>query len=412
MKKILAYFLLVSFLICLLGCSNSSGEKSDKITISFDFGERTGTYDGSTDGAGLPDGIGTFSSQTSSGVNWTYVGDWDHGHWNGIGTTKWDTGESHCGYYSNDVISGYGVYTYPDGNIAAGNFSNGVPDGYCALYLTDGSVFFGKFSDSQAEGTIFLPNGSEAKASYYEDALHYDPKDLITSEGQNDSSEETVSESSPEICGFFSDDEERSICRDLLQECRYTDLYNHLTDAVTVSDPDPDDIVFDIIDKTERLSELAKKCDVETDKIEGTTSIFYSGLTDITSKSNVIPSLETTSFLGISSEYKIGFRKNDWLFFDTVTIVDGHSNKNEQRFNRLDVNTDIISGSTIQESTYIYDFGTDIKIDHEGDITIRFKNSDTRDYIDHVFTDTEISAIETLSEIKDLHSSIFLKLKK
>lgn len=256
-----------------------------------------------------------------------------------------------------------------------------------------------------------MPDGSEAKASYSGNALHYDSNDLINAEDQNDNAEGAISESNQEICGFFTDDEARSICRDLLQECKYSDLYSYLSKAVSVADLDPDDIVFDIMDKTEKLSELAKKCDVETDKVEGTTSIFYSGLKDITPKANIIPSLQTNSYLGISIEYKIGFRKNDWLFFDTVTIVDGHGNKNEKHFGRLDVNTDIISGSTIQESTYIYDLGSDITIDHESDITIRFKNADSREYIDHEFTDMEISAIETLSEIKGLHSSVFLKLK-
>lgn len=434
MKKICACILSIALLICLFGCSGSSGDKSGEITISFDFGDRAGMYDGSLDDDGLPDGAGTFSSQTSAGECWTYAGDWDHGHWNGIGISKWESGKSYCGSYENDAESGYGVFTYPDerveigefangildgygiissddGATIVGNFSQGELDGYSAIYLPDGSVFFGKFSDSEAEGTIFLPDGSEAKASYSGNALHYDPNDLIKVEDQNDNVEETISESNQEVCGFFSNDEIRCVCRDLLQECKYSDLYSYLSKTVSVADLDPDDIVFDIMDKTERLSELAKKCDAETDKIEGTTSIFYSGLKDITSKANIIPSLQTNSYFGISIEYKIGFRKNDWLFFDRVTIVDGHSNKNEMHFDRLDVNTDIISGSTIQESAYIYDLGSDITIDHESNITIRFKNADSREYIDHEFTDMEISAIETLSEIRNLHSSIFLKLK-
>lgn len=196
MKKKIACALSIALLICLLGCSGSPEGKSDTITISFDFGERTGMYDGNVDDAGLPDGTGTFSSQTESGASWTYVGDWDHGHWNGQGMTKWETGESYCGYYSNDELGGYGVYTYPDGSIYAGyfgdgvqngyriyttmegftfigNFDNGVPEGYCAIYLNDGSVFWGNYINGEAEGILYLVDGSTVAATHKNGNLRY-----------------------------------------------------------------------------------------------------------------------------------------------------------------------------------------------------------------------------------------------
>ena len=180
MRKVISMILCLCFVLCGCGSSPENQPKDNTKTISFAYGDRTGPYIGYTDKNGLPHGYGVFSSKKSDGTNWTYSGQWDHGHWNGLGQTVWDNGESHSGFYTNDEIGGLGIYTAPTGEISIGNidgnlngqgihiasdgvsimgnFVDGVPTGYCSVYLTgeyEGYVFWGYYENGNAEGTVF-----------------------------------------------------------------------------------------------------------------------------------------------------------------------------------------------------------------------------------------------------------------
>ena len=197
MKKILAMFLALSLVLSFAACSSSEvandpttvtaeattsnpSIKSENITIAFSYGERSGMYVGFVDENGLPDGTGTFESVNSEGVKWTYSGDWKHGHMDGHGITKWESGTTYCGEYVNDESIGYGVLFDGTGAIFAGNFENGHLNGYGAVYVGDDVVFWGNYNDGNAEtGKVYLSDGSVVDASHIDDNISYT---YITSE--------------------------------------------------------------------------------------------------------------------------------------------------------------------------------------------------------------------------------------
>lgn len=123
--------------------SNPGEVENERITIEFTFGTRTGTYSGTLDENGLPDGHGIFTSVNTNGEGWVYDGDWKAGHWNGMGTTTWYDGQTYTGEFKNDAECGHGVLTY-----------------------SDGAYFEGEFQDGQnAEGTFCSAAGYEYAAS-------------------------------------------------------------------------------------------------------------------------------------------------------------------------------------------------------------------------------------------------------
>lgn len=186
MSKIAELLLAFSLCVSLCACGGSnSADTSNEMSIAFQFGERTGEYIGETDSNGLPDGYGVFSSARPDGTAWTYAGEWDHGHWNGSGTTKWETGEVHAGQYTGDTETGYGVYTTETGCVIAGYFVDRVATGYCAVYLSgeyDGYVFWGNHLDGEATGIVYSPDGLSAPATYIDGKVSFDPNDFAASD--------------------------------------------------------------------------------------------------------------------------------------------------------------------------------------------------------------------------------------
>lgn len=211
MKRIFSVILALVLVLSLAACSTHEETEQDNIlTIPFEFGERTGSYAGDVDEDGLPHGYGTFTSQRPDGTGWTYTGEWDHGHWNGQGITKWSMGESHCGYYTADEMTGYGTYSIQDGSVIVGNFVNGVPTGYCAVYLHgsyDGYVFWGYYINGEADGIVYMPDGSTVEATHKNGSINFNIGDIANpSEAESMQSdlnphatEETVPETEPEV---------------------------------------------------------------------------------------------------------------------------------------------------------------------------------------------------------------------
>lgn len=128
-------------------------ENGQEITLTLEFGERTGIYAGDMKD-GLPHGNGTFSSKNSEGTGWVYEGSWDMGHMQGDGTTTFETGYVETGWYESDSLNGQGG-TYQNGRpIYEGEFVMNTPNGQGTLYSYCGDVIYsGQFKDGFIDET-------------------------------------------------------------------------------------------------------------------------------------------------------------------------------------------------------------------------------------------------------------------
>ena len=164
-----------------------------KITISFDYGERTGIYSGGIKN-GLPHGIGKFSSTNATGQDWEYIGEWETGHFNGIGTTIYSDGQVSIANYENDHMYGNGIIVYPDpalyvgeindngsngdgtslsiSNRYVGEFENGLRNGKGILYFENGNRYEGEFVDQYINGSgiYYFPSGDRVEGTFWEDS--------------------------------------------------------------------------------------------------------------------------------------------------------------------------------------------------------------------------------------------------
>lgn len=206
---------------------------------------------------------------------------------------------------------------------------------------------------------------------------------------------------------FLADDSRRETCKQMLHECRYTELYEYITEFIENNDITPNDIVYELQEGAKTLSDLATKCEIITDNIEATAYVYYPGVDDISDKTNVIPFLSTSTY-GISLEFKLGFNRNGWLFFDEVTVSNSNTTHKTVDYKNYDVNRDTLGGSLIQEYIYTSTFNESFTSSAPGnEVVIRFKNTDTNEIFDHTLTDDEISAISLLDQIDRLHSSLY-----
>lgn len=155
------------------------------ITLAFNYGKRTGVYSGSLKN-GLPDGFGKFSSENKAGTSWSYIGEWNSGHFHGDGFTTYEDGtiklgihkddflingqiltssDRYSGEVKNDLPEGNGIYFLENGNRYEGNFSNGDFNGEGVYYFSNGDYVTGTFTTNpdthltDATGTYHYSNG-------------------------------------------------------------------------------------------------------------------------------------------------------------------------------------------------------------------------------------------------------------
>ena len=96
-KRILTLLLAGFFAFSLTGCGK-------EMTLNLSYGERTGTYSGDVNEAGIPNGQGKFTTQNADGQEWTYEGEFKDGHFEGKGKITWKSGQMEIGTYKNDEI--------------------------------------------------------------------------------------------------------------------------------------------------------------------------------------------------------------------------------------------------------------------------------------------------------------------
>jgi hypothetical protein len=111
------------------------------LTLSFTFGDNEGIYSGEMKG-GLPNGQGTFSSESPDGFAWTYEGMWTDGHFSGEGVISWEDGYARGGEYANDEVNGTGWQSWDGAMEYEGGYADSEFQGNGTLYNYYGTVIY------------------------------------------------------------------------------------------------------------------------------------------------------------------------------------------------------------------------------------------------------------------------------
>ena len=379
MKRFLALFLL---LLLLVGCSHD-GKQGDtpqpdppssipetytgELTLNFAFGVRAGNYSGEINIDGLPDGYGTFTSENPSGNVWTYEGEWVDGHWEGVGTCTWSSGEMYSGEFTNDSETGRGTFTTETGERYEGTFQSRSIYGKGALYYTDGSSFTGIFTDLEnAVGTYCDKDGVLREASINDGELVLIP-----------------------LNDYFDDQQRQEQFASLYKSYKYSELVDCLNTYISENEIEPSDSAYAILDLITPALEYEDKWIVNFDEFDTEYILSFVGADRISSESSVAVSLKKTDL-----DIKIGFRKSGWLFFDHVALsIDGEQvyTASVKSYNTT---RNVISGSTVEE--YCQCSFYDKVLEQLGDsevVVLRFSNKDSGETYDHVLSRDEIDAL-------------------
>lgn len=386
MKKIFIALLISAITFSMVACSEnvsdnisrsdskataiaSSRIENTKLTLTFSFGTRTGTYSGDINSQGTPDGTGTFISKSDDGTSWTYNGDWDNGHWNGQGTTQWDTGQSYSGEYKDDYMTGQGTYTSENGKkYEDTTFYKGEPCGDGTLYYTDGSYFKGEFSSfTSAKGTYCDKDGYEYNAEISNDEL---------------------TKKWP-LHDFFDDKKNQDEYIKLYESYKYTELSEYLNKYIKDKSPSPMDSAYTILDMIKPLIKYEGTWSLTHDDFDDTYTLNYKNTTKIDENNCV-----ETSVCGTTQNTTFGFVKNDWLFFDNIRIsVDGKVVVNSH-FRSSNIQRDTLGGSLIKESVNCSLNEDEVNSMIKGKkVKIRFENEDKNEYYEKELSKSQVEAL-------------------
>ena len=381
MKKVAIILACVLFFV---GCSNGAGGNAQQsepsietsstlgvyegeITLNFLFGTRTGTYSGEIDENGLPDGRGKFTSKNSTGEIWTYEGEWIAGHWEGTGTSTWESGQVYSGEFTNDSETGSGTFIMETGEKYEGTFNARVLSGDGILYYPDGSSFIGTFTDFyNATGEYCDKDGVSYEATIKDGELDLRP-----------------------LCDFFSDEERQNQYNNLYQSYRYSELIAYINEYLSENDATPLDSAYAILDLIIPASQYEENWNISLDEFDSKYVLSFVGADSITKDSSVAVSVEGTSL-----NIKVGFRKTDWLFFDHIELSINGERVYTARVNSYDCTRNVISGNTIEEycECGFYDSVLE-QLETAETAILRFSCEESGEVYDHTLTQNEIDAL-------------------
>ena len=147
----------------------------------------------------------------------------------------------------------------------------------------------------------------------------------------------------------------------------------------------------------EILKSSMKSCVVIKDDFEETSDLHYKGVEKISRKTNFVPYLSKGNGLYI----KLGFVKDFWLFFDSITIK-ADEEKIYYRFDYDDVDR-VVLHTNIREMVHKYIQSYDIDdvedIINAEKVVMRFEPDDNSEFLEHKLTSSEKKALETLYNI-------------
>ncbi len=366
----ISLILLMGLVMCLVGCTSSPSHSVDvlskdelssesetvektnyfsgEMTITFSYGERSGTYEGNINDNGLPEGTGTFVSQTMSGNTWTYSGEWKNGHWEGHGSAIWGDGSQYVGEYSNDAAFGNGIYTFADGAKFVGIFS----------------------ANYDAVGTYYPIEGDSFEATMINaEIFSNEPEPVSTS--------------------FFSDRDNRLMYDELYKSYRYSELKKLVQTYIDANEVTNDDVAYTILEYIDSVIPFESEWNISFDEFDSKYVLTFNGASEISSNNSVSVSLNGTDL-----EIKIGFRKNGWLFFDSIALsVDGKSaySASVKSYNRTD---NVISGHTIEEYCLCGFYDSVLEsVGKAETVILRFSNEKSGEKYDHTLSQIEKDAL-------------------
>lgn len=188
---------------------------------------------------------------------------------------------------------------------------------------------------------------------------------------------------------FFSDEKRCEKYNSLYYSCQYRILRDVVQQYIDENDVEDIDSAFSILEIINPMIPDDSKWIVGFDSVDGSFLVTFPGAEDISENCCVSPMLKGTNLSA-----KIGFIREDWIFFDIYRFGADGLSVFDGTLNYFDVTRDVIESGRISEYAYINLENEDIAPLYSADTpSIRFVNERTRDQFSHVLTENETDAL-------------------
>ncbi len=208
---------------------------------------------------------------------------------------------------------------------------------------------------------------------------------------------------------FFNDDERAQTYENLLVQGDYSGLYDYMADYEKDHDRGEDRSLDESLNALNEILAISEgKVQVEYDKYENESTVYYSGVTDISQDCNIIPLYKTGSY-GSTFKCRYGFAGKDWIFFETVYFAGDGMEPESIHFDLTDLKRDVIqsTGTVLESAEYappvewksgIIDRG----IGFEPSIKLKGEKE-----VEYILDEKDIEAFTLLSKMESLHSTLY-----
>lgn len=188
---------------------------------------------------------------------------------------------------------------------------------------------------------------------------------------------------------FFSDMENRLKYDELYKSYHYSELKNFIQAYIKENEVTNDDVAYTILEYIDLVIPFESEWNISFDEFDSKYILTFNEATEISSNNSV-----SVLLTGTNLDIKVGFRKNEWLFFDEIALsVDGKKaySASVKSYNRTE---NVISGNTIEEycSCSFYDNILE-SIGKSETVILRFSNKKSGEFYDHTLSQSEKDAL-------------------
>lgn len=193
----------------------------------------------------------------------------------------------------------------------------------------------------------------------------------------------------PEIIDFFLDEKRREWYEDLCISCQYRILYDVIQDYLANNEVRENDSAYSILEIIEPVMQFDSGWIVGLDEFDGGYAVTFPGAQDISEDCYIAPKLKQNNI-----EVKIGFIRDEWLFFDTYQISADGERVREGSVKSYDAVRDVLSGNNVREYAFITISDGPLKTIQDADkVVIRFQNKKSQQQVSHILTQAELDAL-------------------
>lgn len=200
---------------------------------------------------------------------------------------------------------------------------------------------------------------------------------------------------------FFLDEENIEFYERALNRAEYKDIYDRVTSYIDENgDIQESDSAYEIKGILEPIQESMDKVEVQYDDFDNTSTIYYQGMTDISSENYFIPYVSSDNS---EMSLLLGFEKEGWLFTDRLYLnIDGE----KEFYGTFNADTQVLDGGTIREEYTDNNYDEELieRIINADEVKMRFEGENGE--LDKDLTANDIDALKTIYSLRNVRGEL------